>query len=266
MVRYLEYDVFFVLRIEFILAAPNRNRVRILAKSCPDNQSFKSNDPDSSPETTNETQGDQKSMSRRQWMMTCACLSPALITNAYTFVSVQNTAALDKKPGVCHDCQGIGAHTLMSSSLTPLLPSDAADPFVCYVPNAYQQPFYYGYGATGQDWSEFTGCSPNLEGVDMNAVSVQLKSGTKTDLSDSIWVTTIESFVERWPAEVKSPEKEFERGGSFLAGNFSFNRVRVSLEGLNPVRKHPAYKEPLITILRSHPIVQHDNLNNKRRR
>lgn len=29
-------------------------------------------------------------------------------------------------------------------SLTPLLPSDAADPSVCYVPNAYQQPFYYG--------------------------------------------------------------------------------------------------------------------------
>ena len=29
-------------------------------------------------------------------------------------------------------------------SLTPLLPSDAVDPSVCYVPNAYQQPFYYG--------------------------------------------------------------------------------------------------------------------------
>ncbi|KAL0857631.1 hypothetical protein Bca101_062785 [Brassica carinata] len=52
-------------------------------------------------------------------------------------------------------------------SLTPLLPSDAADPSVCYVPNAYQQPFYYGYG--GQDWSDFTGYNPNLEGVDMNA-------------------------------------------------------------------------------------------------
>ena len=29
-------------------------------------------------------------------------------------------------------------------SLSPLLPSDAVDPSVCYVPNAYQQPFYYG--------------------------------------------------------------------------------------------------------------------------
>ncbi|CDY43650.1 BnaA04g20410D [Brassica napus] len=54
-------------------------------------------------------QGDEKPMSRRQWMMTCVCLSPALITNAYTFVSVQNAAALDKKPGVCRNCQGIGA-------------------------------------------------------------------------------------------------------------------------------------------------------------
>ncbi|KAJ0259774.1 Protein PHOTOSYSTEM I ASSEMBLY 2 [Hirschfeldia incana] len=91
------------------ISAPNRNRVRILAKSCPDNQSFGSNDSDSSPEATNETQGDQKSMTRRQWMMTCVCLTPALITNAYTFVSVQNAAALDKKPGVCRNCQGIGA-------------------------------------------------------------------------------------------------------------------------------------------------------------
>ncbi|KAJ4869449.1 evolutionarily conserved C-terminal region 2 [Raphanus sativus] len=53
-------------------------------------------------------------------------------------------------------------------SLTPLLPSDAADPSVCYVPNAYQQPYYYGYGASGQDWSEFTGYNPNLEGVEMS--------------------------------------------------------------------------------------------------
>ncbi|XP_056843818.1 protein PHOTOSYSTEM I ASSEMBLY 2, chloroplastic-like [Raphanus sativus] len=52
-------------------------------------------------------QGDEKSMSRRQWMMTCVCLPPDLITNAYTFVSVHNAAALDKKPGVCR--QGIGA-------------------------------------------------------------------------------------------------------------------------------------------------------------
>lgn len=42
--------------------------------------------------------------------MTCACASVALISNAYTFVSVQNAAAVDKKPGgVCRNCQGIGA-------------------------------------------------------------------------------------------------------------------------------------------------------------
>ncbi|CAG7882484.1 hypothetical protein BRARA_C03469 [Brassica rapa] len=51
-------------------------------------------------------------------------------------------------------------------SLTPLLPSDAVDPSVCYVPNAYQQPFYYGYG-TG-DWSEYTGYQ-TPEGVDMTS-------------------------------------------------------------------------------------------------
>ena len=52
--------------------------------------------------------GHQQSMSRRQWMMTCVCLSPALSSNAYTFVSVQNADALDKKPWVCRNCQGIG--------------------------------------------------------------------------------------------------------------------------------------------------------------
>ncbi|KAL0862730.1 hypothetical protein Bca101_041848 [Brassica carinata] len=89
------------------ISAPNRNRVRIHAKSCPDNQSF---DSDSSSDTTNKTQGDGKSMvSRRQWMKTCLCLSPALISNAYTFVSVKSADALDKKPGVCRNCQGIGA-------------------------------------------------------------------------------------------------------------------------------------------------------------
>ncbi|ESQ30857.1 hypothetical protein EUTSA_v10011829mg [Eutrema salsugineum] len=61
-----------------------------------------------SQDSSFEKRGDQKSMSRRQ-LMTCFCLSPALINNAYTFVSVQNAAALDKKPGVCRNCQGIGA-------------------------------------------------------------------------------------------------------------------------------------------------------------
>lgn len=54
---------------------------------------------------------------------------------------------------------------------------------------------------------------------------------------ESIWVATTDSSVERWPAEVQSPQKVFQRGGSFLAGNLSFNRARVSLEGLNPVKK-----------------------------
>ncbi|CAH8357958.1 unnamed protein product [Eruca vesicaria subsp. sativa] len=91
-------------------AAPNRNRVRVHAKSSSP-ESLDSNDLDSSSDTTNKTQGDEKSksMSRRQWMKTCVCLSPALISNAYTFVSVQSADALDKKPGVCRNCQGIGA-------------------------------------------------------------------------------------------------------------------------------------------------------------
>ncbi|KAF8074278.1 hypothetical protein N665_1116s0016 [Sinapis alba] len=53
-------------------------------------------------------------------------------------------------------------------SLTPLLPSDAVDPSVCYVPNAYQQQYYYGgYGSV--DWSEYNGYQAP-EGVDMNSV------------------------------------------------------------------------------------------------
>ncbi|MBA0731423.1 hypothetical protein Golax_025419, partial [Gossypium laxum] len=48
---------------------------------------------------------------------------------------------------------------------------------------------------------------------------------------DSIWVATTDSSVHRWPAEGKNPQKVFQRGGSFLAGNLSFSRSRVSLEG-----------------------------------
>ncbi|KAL0717132.1 hypothetical protein Bca4012_066454 [Brassica carinata] len=51
-------------------------------------------------------------------------------------------------------------------SLTPLLPSDAVDPSVCYVPNAYQQHYYYGYG--NGDWSEYTGYQ-TPEGVDLSS-------------------------------------------------------------------------------------------------
>ena len=52
---------------------------------------------------------------------------------------------------------------------------------------------------------------------------------------DSIWVATTDSSVHRWPAEAHNPQKVFERGGSFLAGNLSFSRARVSLEGSIPV-------------------------------
>ncbi|MBA0710068.1 hypothetical protein Golax_025067, partial [Gossypium laxum] len=48
---------------------------------------------------------------------------------------------------------------------------------------------------------------------------------------DSIWVATTDSSVHRWPAEGQNPQKVFQRGGSFLAGNLSFSRARVSLEG-----------------------------------
>ncbi|MBA0875273.1 hypothetical protein Goshw_029023, partial [Gossypium schwendimanii] len=51
---------------------------------------------------------------------------------------------------------------------------------------------------------------------------------------DSIWVATTDSSVHRWPAEGRNPQKVFQRGGSFLAGNLSFSRARVSLEGSTP--------------------------------
>lgn len=52
---------------------------------------------------------------------------------------------------------------------------------------------------------------------------------------DSIWVATTDSLVHRWPAEGSNPQKNFQRGGSFIAGNLSFSRARVSLEGSTPV-------------------------------
>ncbi|XP_019257429.1 PREDICTED: WD repeat-containing protein 48-like isoform X2 [Nicotiana attenuata] len=52
---------------------------------------------------------------------------------------------------------------------------------------------------------------------------------------DSMWVATTDSSVHKWPAEGRSPQKVFERGGSFLTGNLSFSRARVSLEGSTPV-------------------------------
>ncbi|XP_042017252.1 WD repeat-containing protein 48-like isoform X2 [Salvia splendens] len=78
---------------------------------------------------------------------------------------------------------------------------------------------------------------------------------------DGIWVSTTDSSVHRWPAEAHNPLKVFQRGGSFLAGNLSFSRARVSLEGSTPV---PAYTEPSLTICGTSAIVQHEILNNKR--
>lgn len=78
---------------------------------------------------------------------------------------------------------------------------------------------------------------------------------------DNIWVATTDSSVHRWPAEGRNPQKVFQRGGSFLAGNLSFSRARVSLEGSTPV---PVYKEPNFIIPGIPGIVQHEILNNRR--
>ncbi|PPD98546.1 hypothetical protein GOBAR_DD04455 [Gossypium barbadense] len=78
---------------------------------------------------------------------------------------------------------------------------------------------------------------------------------------DSIWVATTDSSVHRWPAEGKNPQKVFQRGGSFLAGNLSFSRARVSLEGSTPA---PVYKEPIFTIPGTPAIVHYEILNNRR--
>ncbi|KAI8027409.1 WD repeat-containing protein 48 [Camellia lanceoleosa] len=78
---------------------------------------------------------------------------------------------------------------------------------------------------------------------------------------DGIWVATTDSSVHKWPAEGRNPQKVFQRGGSFLAGNLSFSRARASLEGSTPV---PVYKEPSFTIPGTPGIVQHEILNNRR--
>ncbi|KZV47522.1 hypothetical protein F511_14594 [Dorcoceras hygrometricum] len=78
---------------------------------------------------------------------------------------------------------------------------------------------------------------------------------------DGIWVATTDSTLHKWPAEVHNPLKVFQRGGSFLAGNLSFSRARVSVEGSTPV---PVYREPSFTIHGTSAIVQHEILNNRR--
>ncbi|KAI4350029.1 hypothetical protein L6164_010557 [Bauhinia variegata] len=78
---------------------------------------------------------------------------------------------------------------------------------------------------------------------------------------DSIWVASTDSSVHGWPAEGRNVQKIFQRGNTFLAGNLSFSRARVSLEGSTPV---PVYKEPTFTISGTPGIVQHEVLNNRR--
>ncbi|KAI3734414.1 hypothetical protein L6452_13882 [Arctium lappa] len=78
---------------------------------------------------------------------------------------------------------------------------------------------------------------------------------------DGIWVATTDSSVHRWPAEGRNPQKVFQRGGSFLAGNLSFSRARASLEGSTPV---PVYREPTCSIGGIPGIVQYEILNNRR--
>ncbi|PIA61622.1 hypothetical protein AQUCO_00300858v1 [Aquilegia coerulea] len=78
---------------------------------------------------------------------------------------------------------------------------------------------------------------------------------------DSIWVATTDSSVHKWPAEGRDPQKVFQKGGSFLAGNLSFSRARACLEGSSPA---PVYQEPSLTIAGIPGIVQHEILNNRR--
>ncbi|KAL3646265.1 hypothetical protein CASFOL_011445 [Castilleja foliolosa] len=78
---------------------------------------------------------------------------------------------------------------------------------------------------------------------------------------DGMWVATTNSSLNRWPAEAHNPVKVFQRGGSFLAGNLSFSRARVSLESSTPV---PVHREPSFSIDGISAIVQHEILNNRR--
>ncbi|KZV24977.1 hypothetical protein F511_01947 [Dorcoceras hygrometricum] len=78
---------------------------------------------------------------------------------------------------------------------------------------------------------------------------------------DGMWVATTDSTIHRWPAEAHNPLKVFQKGGSFLAGNLSFSRARVSVEGCAPV---PIYKKPSFSICGAAAIVQHEILNNRR--
>ncbi|AEE75359.1 evolutionarily conserved C-terminal region 2 [Arabidopsis thaliana] len=66
---------------------------------------------------------------------------------------------------------GVDVHGQVPSydrSLTPMLPSDAADPSVCYVPNPYNPYQYYNVYGSGQEWTDYPAYT-NPEGVDMNS-------------------------------------------------------------------------------------------------
>ncbi|XP_051115564.1 uncharacterized protein LOC127240761 isoform X2 [Andrographis paniculata] len=77
---------------------------------------------------------------------------------------------------------------------------------------------------------------------------------------NGIWAATTDSTLHNWPAEAQNPMKVFERGGSFLAGNLSFSRTKVSLEGCTP---SPVSREPSLSIRGASAIVQHEILNDK---
>ncbi|XP_047313733.1 WD repeat-containing protein 48-like [Impatiens glandulifera] len=78
---------------------------------------------------------------------------------------------------------------------------------------------------------------------------------------DDIWVATSDSSVDRWPVEGGNPQKVFQRGCSFLAGNLSFSRARASIDGSTLV---PVYKNPSYTIHGAPAIIHSVILNNRR--
>lgn len=84
--------------------------------------------------------------------------------------------------------------------------------------------------------------------------SVLLSTGEQPILQlalhdDSIWVASTDSSVHRWPAEACNPQKIFERGNSFIAGNLSYSRARVSLEGSTPVCYIYGYFSKILILL-----------------
>jgi len=48
-------------------------------------------------------------------------------------------------------------------------------------------------------------------------------------------VAITDSSIYGWPDEGCIPQKVFQKGGSFLAGNLPFSRARASLEGSAPL-------------------------------